>query len=130
MTSQMGVIPTKAINSKGLSDSSNSLFISASQDKGSMSSATSSPCSDIKRHDLEANMAHALVPDDPNARPKEFKNIFEEVFFIFTVMMANASTTFLQGAVVINTANIGKDLRMTPAQITWIAAGIGYVSHI
>jgi hypothetical protein len=41
------------------------------------------------------------------------------------VMMATASTTFLQGVIVINTATNGRDLNMTPAQITWISAAIG-----
>lgn len=62
---------------------------------------------------------------DPNARPSCFRNLFEEIIFVFTVMMAIACTTFLQGVIVINTATIGESLDMQPAQITWIAAALG-----
>ncbi|PVH80480.1 MFS general substrate transporter [Cadophora sp. DSE1049] len=73
-------------------------------------------------------MAFALVASDPNARPKQFRNLFEECIFVFTAMMAIASTTFIQGVIVINTGTIGRDLSMTPAQVTWIAAAIGLAS--
>ena len=71
-------------------------------------------------------MARSLIASDPDARPEHFRNLFEECLFVFMVMMATASTTFLQGVVVINTATISKDLAMTPAQVTWISAAIGY----
>lgn len=72
-------------------------------------------------------MAEVFGEQDPEARPRYFKNAFEEVIFVFTVMMATAATSFLQGVTVINTAAIGKNLDMSPSQITWIAAAIGYV---
>ncbi|KAH7420231.1 major facilitator superfamily domain-containing protein, partial [Cadophora sp. MPI-SDFR-AT-0126] len=75
--------------------------------------------------DVEAEMAFALVASDPNARPKQFRNLFEECIFVFTAIMAIASTTFIQGVIVINTGTIGRDLSMTPAQVTWVAAAIG-----
>ena len=73
-------------------------------------------------------MARSLITSDPDARPGHFRNLFEECLFVFMVMMATASTTFLQGVVVINTATIARDLIMTPAQVTWISAAIGYGS--
>ncbi|CAG8983190.1 hypothetical protein HYALB_00004017 [Hymenoscyphus albidus] len=76
------------------------------------------------RLNVEATM-NEIVGEDPEARPDYFKNNFEEVVFVFTVMMATAATTFLQGVTVINTAAIGKSLDMTASQITWIAASIG-----
>jgi len=88
--------------------------------------ATIAPYSDCKSLDVEAGMAQALIHQGANARPKHFKNLFEECIFVFAVMMATSSTTFLQGVIVINTATIGKDLKMTAAQITWIASAIGY----
>jgi len=54
-------------------------------------------------------MALELVDHDPNARPRCFRNAFEEYGFVFTVMMATASTTFLQGVIIINTATIQRD---------------------
>ncbi|KAG4428451.1 hypothetical protein IFR05_016063, partial [Cadophora sp. M221] len=84
--------------------------------------------SDVTAFDVEADMAFALVASDPNARPKQFRNLFEECIFVFTAMIAIASTTFVQGVIVINTGTIGRDLNMTPAQVTWIAAAIGLSS--
>jgi len=76
--------------------------------------------------DIEVEMARSLITSDPDARPEHFRNLFEECLFVFMVMMATASTTFLQGVVVINTATIAKDLRMSPVQVTWISAALGY----
>ncbi|KAL2071894.1 hypothetical protein VTL71DRAFT_13129 [Oculimacula yallundae] len=84
--------------------------------------------SDINAFNVEADMALALVASDPNARPKQFRSLFEECIFVFTAMMAVASTTFIQGVIVINTATIGRDLNMTSAQVAWIAAAIGLAS--
>jgi hypothetical protein len=78
-----------------------------------------------KALDVEASMAQALMPQDPNGRPAHFANNFEEGIFVFTVMMATAATTFLQGVIVINTVDIGKNLNMTDSEVTWIAAAIG-----
>lgn len=76
---------------------------------------------------VEADLAQFFQTLDPNARPKHFKNAFEEWIFVFTVMMCTAATTFLQGVIIINTAIIGKDLDMTAAQVAWISAAIGYL---
>ena len=92
----------------------------------SHSSLTAVHYSDVKSFDVEADMAEALMPPDPDARPKHFRSTFEECVFVFTVMMAAASTTFLQGVTIINTATIGKDLHMSVAQVTWISAALGY----
>lgn len=99
-----------------------------------------------KAYNVEVDMARELITADSNSRPKHFHNVFEEVIFVFTVMMATACTvsagfkadgnsgcdwfkqTFIQGVVNINTVTIGRDLLMTPAQITWITAAIGYFS--
>jgi hypothetical protein len=90
------------------------------------SSVTGSVHSRYRAFNIEAEMARALITSDPDARPKHFRNLLEECLFVFVVMMATASTTLLQGVIVINTANIGRDLIMTPAQITWVSAAIGY----
>ncbi|KAG0651925.1 putative MFS-type transporter [Hyphodiscus hymeniophilus] len=73
-------------------------------------------------------MAEALMSQNPNARPKHFNSNIQEYIFVFTVMMAAASTTFLQGVTVMNTATIGKDMNMTAAEITWISAALGLSS--
>jgi hypothetical protein len=86
--------------------------------------------SDYKAFEIDVEMARSLITSDPDARPEHFRNLFEEYLFVFMVMMATASTTFLQGVIVINTATIGRDLAMTPAQITWISAAIGYDSQL
>lgn len=93
----------------------------------SLPSLTTIPYSAARSSDVEADAVHSpLLQQDPNTRPKHFRNNFEECIFVFTVMMATASTTFIQGVVVINTATIGKSLHMTAAEITWIGAAIGY----
>jgi hypothetical protein len=88
--------------------------------------ATLAPYSDLNSDDdEEANMTRELVPRGPNDRPSCFRNLFEEWIFVFAIMMATSATTFLQGVIVINTATIGDDLKMTAAQMTWTAAAIG-----
>ncbi|PQE27300.1 hypothetical protein CJF32_00000270 [Rutstroemia sp. NJR-2017a WRK4] len=87
----------------------------------------------LKRKDEDFDLEAAMSPsdsltDDPNARPKCFSSWIEEWIFVFTVMLASCSTTFLQGVILINTATIGRSLDMTPAQVTWIAAAIGLAS--
>jgi hypothetical protein len=47
---------------------------------------------DIKVFDIEVNMARSLITSNPNKRPKHFANLFEECVFVFTIMMAIAST--------------------------------------
>jgi hypothetical protein len=98
------------------------------QDYPSLSTLASIPCipyCDVKNLDVQTDTAQSLLNHDPNARPKYFHTALQEWVFVFTVMMATAATTFLQGVIIINTANIGRDMMMTPAQITWIAAAIG-----
>jgi hypothetical protein len=92
----------------------------------SLPSLATAPYSSVRSFDVEAEVAKTLIPHDQNARPKHFRNGFEECIFVFTVMMATSSTTFLQSVVVINTATIGRSLHMTAAEITWIGAAIGY----
>jgi hypothetical protein len=99
---------------------------STRNDFTSHSSLTAVQHSDVKSFDIEADMAEALMPRDPNARPKTFRTAFEECVFVFTVVMCAASTTFLQGVTIINTATIGKDLHMSVAEVTWISAALGY----
>lgn len=47
---------------------------------------------DTQAFDVEVDMARALISPDPNARPKHFASFFEEDVFVFTIMMATAST--------------------------------------
>jgi hypothetical protein len=94
-------------------------------DYPSFSSGTSLSNPKHESFEVEASMVQALMPQDPNGRPAHFANNFEEAIFVFTVMMATAATTFLQGVIVINTMAIGENLSMTDSQVTWIAAAIG-----
>lgn len=90
-----------------------------------LSLATVARCTDQGSFAIQANMADYLALANPNARPEHFRNLFEECIFVFAIMMATSATTFIQGVIVINTATIGNDLKMTSAQVTWIAAAIG-----
>ena len=93
--------------------------------ESSSTSATNLDSLSIKVFDVEADMVQHLNLPDPNARPSCFRNTFEECIYVFTVMMATASTTFLQGVIIINTSTIAASLNMTNSQMTWIAAAIG-----
>ncbi|KAH8820787.1 major facilitator superfamily domain-containing protein [Xylogone sp. PMI_703] len=62
---------------------------------------------------------------DPESRPLVFRNLLQEAAFVFAIMMANNSTPFLLGVIIINTAAISRDLQMGPSQMTWISASIG-----
>ncbi|OKL62154.1 hypothetical protein UA08_02382 [Talaromyces atroroseus] len=65
---------------------------------------------------------------DPNARPECFSNTFQECLFVLTSTMATGQSSFFQGAVIVVLAEIGKDLNMTSAEITWTTAGISLSS--
>jgi hypothetical protein len=102
------------------------LYSRSNRNASTSSSVTAVHHADVESFDVEADMAEAVMQHDSNARPEHFTSTFEECVFVFTVVMASASTTFLQGVTVINTATIGKDLRMTAAEVTWISAALGY----
>ncbi|SZF04465.1 unnamed protein product [Blumeria hordei] len=69
-----------------------------------------------------------LFSTDSSARPQSFRNSFKECIFVVTLMLANASTTFIQGVIVIITANISKDLEMSSTEMAWIPAAVGLTS--
>ena len=104
--------------------------MSQRNDLPSQSSLTAVHHADVRSFDVEADMAEALMPPAPNVRPKNIRSALEEWVFVFTIMMCTASTTFLQGATVINTGTIGNALNMTAAEITWISASLGYGNHV
>lgn len=119
MSLRIDHLPGKKLKSYLDSSSNTNIYPS------SLSITTLAPYSDLPPSDEE--MAQALLPPDPNTRPRCFRNTFQEIIFVFAVMMATSSTTFIQGVIVINTATIGTDLKMNAAQMTWIAAAIGYI---
>lgn len=55
-------------------------------------------------------------------RPACFSSTVQEVSFVAQSTIAMSTTTFLVGASSIVTASIGRDLNMTQAEISWIAA--------
>jgi hypothetical protein len=61
---------------------------------------------------------------DLNARPECFSNTFQECLFVLTSTMATGQSSFFQGAVIVVLAEIGDDLNMNSAEITWTTAGI------
>ncbi|KKK13208.1 hypothetical protein P175DRAFT_0470935 [Aspergillus ochraceoroseus IBT 24754] len=60
---------------------------------------------------------------DPNQRPRCFTSTFQECIFVLTTTMAIGQSSFFQGAVIVISATIGRDLHMNQAEITWITAG-------
>ncbi|KAJ6109587.1 hypothetical protein N7486_001822 [Penicillium sp. IBT 16267x] len=56
-------------------------------------------------------------------RPKCFNSTLQECLFVLTATMAIGQQSFFQGCIIAVTASIGKDLKMSSAEITWISAG-------
>ncbi|CAI7648501.1 unnamed protein product [Penicillium glandicola] len=61
--------------------------------------------------------------DDYAQRPKCFNSTLQECLFVLTATMAIGQQSFFQGCIIAVTASIGKDLKMSSAEITWISAG-------
>jgi hypothetical protein len=55
-------------------------------------------------------------------RPECFRSTPQEVFFVLTATMAMGMSPFLLGLCTVITSQIGRDLDMTSAEITWISA--------
>jgi hypothetical protein len=62
------------------------------------------------------------IPKQQNARPECFRSTVQEVFFVLTATMAMGMSSFLFGMCTVITAQIGRDLNMSSAEITWINA--------
>ncbi|KAF1989118.1 aminotriazole resistance protein [Aulographum hederae CBS 113979] len=71
---------------------------------------------------------HPEVVKNHEARPECFKSTIQEILFVITTTMAIAMTSFLLGAVTVITADVGEDLNMTTAEISWISASSGLSS--
>lgn len=56
------------------------------------------------------------------SRPECFSSTLQECLFVLTATMCNGMSSFLYGVCTVITAQIGQDLNMTIAQITWISA--------
>ena len=62
------------------------------------------------------------APPRPNGCPPSFRSTAQEILFILTATMGVAMPSFLQGCTIVISSYIGRDLKMTTAQITWITA--------
>jgi hypothetical protein len=67
-------------------------------------------------------------PAEAGKRPECFPSTVQECLFVLTATMSIGMSSFLYGICTVITAPIGKDLRMTSAQITWINAAASFVS--
>jgi hypothetical protein len=61
-------------------------------------------------------------------RPECFNSTIQECLFVLTATMSIGMSSFLYGICTVITAPIGRDLKMTSAEITWINASSAYVS--
>ncbi|KXS96015.1 hypothetical protein AC578_3901 [Pseudocercospora eumusae] len=57
-----------------------------------------------------------------NVRPECFTSTFQEIMFVLTATMAIGMTSFLSGSVTVTSTFIGRDLKMSTAEITWISS--------
>ncbi|KAF2491371.1 major facilitator superfamily transporter [Lophium mytilinum] len=55
-------------------------------------------------------------------RPECFRSTIQEMLFVLSCTMAIGMNSFTIGAITVITSFIGKDLKMTNAEITWISA--------
>lgn len=63
-----------------------------------------------------------------NVRPACFRSTIQEVLFVLTATMAIAMGALLSGSIIVTSSFIGRDLNMSQAQITWIAASSSLTS--
>ncbi|KAI9740205.1 MAG: hypothetical protein M1834_004783 [Cirrosporium novae-zelandiae] len=74
-------------------------------------------------HAVQSNISNLS-----NIRPSCFRSTAEEILFVLTVTLANAMSSILAGVCVVVTAQIGADLNMTQAEITWIVSSSALTS--
>jgi hypothetical protein len=55
-------------------------------------------------------------------RPECFSSTIQECMFVLTATMSIGMSSFLYGLSTVITASIGRDLKMSSAEITWIGA--------
>lgn len=88
------------------------------------------PNNQVFEQDVEAILP-GLSPQrhDPNARPATLRNWIQETLFVFITVLSSASTTLVQGSLIIITSAIARGLAMEIGQISWITAAVGYSIH-
>ena len=68
----------------------------------------------------------AMDPLEPvqtnNVRPACFGSTIQEVLFVLTATMAIAMGSLLTGSITVVSSFVGRDLRMSTAEITWISS--------
>lgn len=69
----------------------------------------------------DVNMA-AIKEKRAGDRPDCFNSTLQEILFVLTCTMAVSMTSFTVGAVIVITDQVGKDLGMSNAELTWISA--------
>ena len=57
-----------------------------------------------------------------NARPACFRSTIQEILFVLTATMAIAMGSLLTGSITVISNFVGRDLKMTTAEITWITS--------
>ncbi|KAF1961337.1 hypothetical protein CC80DRAFT_488635 [Byssothecium circinans] len=72
--------------------------------------------------DAEIGPEDAQPISDPNARPACFNSTIQECLFVLSVTLAVAMTSFLTGGVTVMSSFAARDLNMTNAEVTWMAA--------
>lgn len=61
-------------------------------------------------------------PPDRGERPACFRSTVQEILFVLAATMAVAMPSILQGCTIVISSFVGKDLRMSTAEITWMTA--------
>jgi hypothetical protein len=70
----------------------------------------------------EVGLQDAQPISDPNERPPCFTSTIQECLFVLSTTLAVAMTSFLTGGVTVMSSFAAKELHMTNAEVTWMAA--------
>lgn len=76
----------------------------------------------LHNHDSSDHSQADSSDADPEARPQAFKSTFAEIIYIITCTLAIASVSLLSGSTIVIVNQIGNDLHLEQAAITWLYA--------
>jgi hypothetical protein len=76
-------------------------------------------------HDIELATPATQESRRSSTRPECFKSSGREVFFLFVACFVGATFPLIQRASIVTVAYVKRDLSVTDAQVTWIAASTG-----
>lgn len=78
------------------------------------------------------SLSTVTTPSEPinsyGARPAVFKSIFQEVLIVLIATMTIGTKSMAFGSIIVITSFVGKELKMSTAEIAWISASTSLAS--